>query len=133
MRIRRRDKEAHPSPKPNDTSSSPAHQGPTSMDPVKSLIAEPTESEPPPEATPPATPAPATAPPASEPVPAVAAEAPVAEPRVSSPTPAPEPEADMADARRLEEHDAPRQHRRQTARPPTPCVRPRSARTPTNS
>ena len=112
MRIRRRDKEAHPTPSPNEPSSPPAHQGPTSMDPVKSLIAEASpssssvqtvQSAPEPPMAPPASPSPApSASPASPvatqaPAEPTSAAAPVAEALVSSPSTAPEPEAEMAD------------------------------------
>jgi len=117
MRIRRRDREAHPSPQPSEPSA-PAAEGPTSLDPVKSLIAEPTASEsslqappePPGEPAPPplAEPVsePAATPPAPE-VPSSAAAAPVAEALVSSPTPAPEPEAEMAETPKPNAHAAP--------------------------
>ena len=113
MRIRRRDKEAHPTQSPTETSSPPAHQGPTSMDPVRSLIAEPSPSsssvqtvqsapEPPSSPPQPVSQVVTEAPP--EPA---AAEAPVEEALVSSPSTAPEREAEMADEPTLEKSARP--------------------------
>src|SRR5258708_40007875 len=90
MRTRRRDKEspetpqADPAPAPYDFADEPRPDaGPTSLDPVKSLIAEPSPVPPPETAPPPDTP---------PPPPPVAAEAPTPPPTAdAAPVSAPEP------------------------------------------
>jgi len=114
MRIRRRDKELHPTPQTTQSNAPPDSRGPTSLDPVKSLITEPEpvaapvpaapDTPPPPEATT-ATQAPEA--PETQTTPAVPdvdaapapppAEAGAPEQLGSSPTTAPEREADMAE------------------------------------
>jgi chromosome partitioning protein len=95
MRIRRKDRETPgipttapaPAPYDYDVEAAPPSQGPTSIDPVKSLISEPMPA-PESEATPPAAP-PTEAPPAEPPAPAPAAAA-------TEAAPAPEPEVAAA-------------------------------------